>query len=501
MKLAGGPMWRLDTLDLIRISPVVVTGLLWLTGRQPVSLLQAAAAFILLCIPCWSYVLWRKSGRDVLPVYSLISGMYWLYFALPLFWGDRRALDWRNPWRTVGDAAVTQSLFLVLLGLTAMWAGMRVGFGRAIVTWRNPEIPNTQASWTYLRWVLVGGAALSLVPASGAGAAGSYRQILVLLQTFLPMVALVIFFRQYLRGTLRKGDKVLLATFLGFEVLYGISSGWLGSVVMLVLTCVLVYLGERRKIPLALAVIVLPYVLFFQAGKQDFRRVYWNQSQSASRVQRTAYWVDASANRWSEALRDPSGERMLSLVTQVLMRASLLTQSANVIEKTPSVVPYQHGKLYSYFAMTLIPRFLWPEKPSMNEANQFYQVAYGVTSSENLKQISVAMGTLTEAYVNFGWPGAAVVMFLLGMLLDLFRTLFLSRNSGLLYYAIGIALVPQLLILEEQLAQYLGGVVQHIGLALLVYLPIVILPSRLHRRGPALAHGRRAALQPRWRSL
>jgi hypothetical protein len=40
--------------------------------------------------------------------------------------------------------------------------------------------------------------------------------------------------------------------------------------------------------------------------------------------------------------------------------ASLLQQTANLMEFKPGRVPYQQGRLYSYIGITLIPRFLWP---------------------------------------------------------------------------------------------------------------------------------------------
>jgi hypothetical protein len=53
--------------------------------------------------------------------------------------------------------------------------------------------------------------------------------------------------------------------------------------------------------------------------------------------------------------------------------------------------------------ITLIPRFIWPDKPSVNDANQYYQVAYGLTTEENLDGVSIAVGVMTEGFINFGW--------------------------------------------------------------------------------------------------
>jgi hypothetical protein len=121
--------------------------------------------------------------------------------------------------------------------------------------------------------------------------------------------------------------------------------------------------------------------------------------------------------------------------------------------------------------ITLIPRFIWPDKPSVNDANQFYQIAYGLTREEDLNGVSIAVGVLTEGYISFGWLGAMGIMFLLGVFFDFYQNAFLTKQSGIILTALGIVLLPQFLTIESQLAQYLGGVVQQVILTLLVMLP------------------------------
>ena len=217
--------------------------------------------------------------------------------------------------------------------------------------------------------------------------------------------------------------------YFGNPCFAGVSSGWLGAAVALAFVCALVYLQERRRLPVVALACLLPYVLFFQAGKADFRRTYWYGDVQSGVIQRIEYWTKASIKQWQEAFEDSSGRRVAYLLNSSLSRTSLLTQAANVIEQTPTPVPYQHGRLYSYLAVALVPRLFWPEKPSMNEANQFYQVAYGVTSPRDLDHISIAVGALTEGFMNFGWLGTVAVMFFIGVLLDFWNKTFLIEAA------------------------------------------------------------------------
>ena len=108
---------------------------------------------------------------------------------------------------------------------------------------------------------------------------------------------------------------------------------------------------------------------FFQVGKDDFRREYWQASEQGieqgqgNKIERVAFWAQNSFDKWNEALSDSTGESFRRALNPSVTRISLLNQSANVIEQTPSVVPYQYGWLYCYMAITWIPRFVWPDKP------------------------------------------------------------------------------------------------------------------------------------------
>jgi hypothetical protein len=160
----------------------------------------------------------------------------------------------------------------------------------------------------------------------------------------------------------------------------------------------------------------------------------------------------------------------------------LLQQTGNVIEMTPARVPYQHGRLYSYVLITFIPRFMWPGKPSVSDANKWYQLSYRLTLPANIESVGIAVGTITESYINFGWFGPFAVMFCLGLVLGVFQTIFLRTTSGLLLSSIGVALLPGLLWVESQMAVYVSGLVQQILFALIVLAPVLEFRSNINRR-------------------
>jgi hypothetical protein len=193
--------------------------------------------------------------------------------------------------------------------------------------------------------------------------------------------------------------------------------------------------------------------------------------------------MDTSWSTWEEALSNSDQGKARNLANQTLGRLSLLQQTANVMESTPERVPYQNGRLYSYMLVTFVPRLFWPDKPSVNDSNRWYQVAYRLTVRNQLNGVSIAVGYLPESYINFGWFGPPVVMFCLGIFLGLFDKIFLRPSSGLLLNSIGAALLTQLLTVEAQLAQYIAGFGQQVVVALIALAPMFDLHRNESHRG------------------
>ncbi|MEA2173649.1 MAG: hypothetical protein QOD00_1241 [Blastocatellia bacterium] len=483
---------RVDFPKVARIAlpPVILTFLLLLTSEYDISVAQLFCALVLSIIPWVAYAKWRGQDRAAVPLFAMISFMYWLYYALPLFWGERLITQAAGADRTVSEEGVTATMFMVLLGVASLWLGMRAGVGRRLTPRKLPDIQALQSRWNYLRAILLMGIIINLMETSPYLFGEGGRQIL---QNFIIVVPAVIFaflFRNYLKGESTQFDKLLVASFLGVRFLAGISSGWLSTFMSIIIISAAIYIAERRKVPALIVTVAVCFLLFFQVGKNEFRKTYWyGDVQQGSKVEKIEFWINASVNKWGEALSDPSGKTLKDVTYPSLSRVALLTQSANVYDLTPDPVPYQYGRLYTYVFITIIPRFLWPEKPSITEANQYYQVAYGLTSEDRLEQISIAVGILTEGFINFGWAGVVGIMFLLGIFFDFYERTFLSNISGALMNAIGFVLLPQFLSIESQLAAYLGGIIQSLVIIFVVAMPVMTFKRTMlsARSQPALA--------------
>jgi hypothetical protein len=449
--------------------PLLATVLLWYSSPYELTLAEATAALLLCWLPWASYRNWDRGDRKEIPLFALVAGMYWLVYAVPLFWASHEMISVRGR-RPLSEEAITASLYLAVAGVVALWAGISLAARFRWLPAIRVDVSATSGRWQYLRMIFILGTLVKVfVPIIVLGEGG--RQFISNLENIVPAVSFAIFLRYYLRRKASDFDKLLILGYALIAFVVGVASGWLGSFVGLGVICLIVYTSERRKLPLAAALIVLPIILFFQPGKSAFRERYWRGNAEGGYSERVVFWVGSSWNLWANAITDQTGERAKLLGDNALARVSLLQQTANVIEMTPSRVPYQYGGLYAYIGVTFIPRFLWPGKPSVSDANEWYQVSYGLTLPSELSRVSIAVGTLAESYINFGWLGPVLIMLPLGVFLGSFRRLFLHAESGLLFSSVGAVLVPTLLSVESQMAEYVAGLAQQIFVVLLILVP------------------------------
>lgn len=449
--------------------PGILTAILVALSAQEVSVPQGVLAFLLCWIPWSSYRRWLQGERNHIPLFTLLATMFWLAYAVPLFWAQH-VITGIFGRRVLPESSITGALGLATLALVLLWLGMRLAREFHWLPRISRDVSSSPSRLNYLRVVFIFGALVKIfVPITALGMGG--RQLVSSFENIVPVVGFAIFFRHYLRGSIRTLDKLLLAGYALIAVTTGISSGWLGSAVNLGLVFIIIYVYEKRRFPVAAALAVVPVLLFFQPAKSLFRERYWARQSADSSTQRVSYWVENSWRLWSEALTSGDTAQLRELSNSTLSRLDLLRQTAHVIEFTPSRVPYQYGSLYSYMGVTFIPRYFWPNKPSVNEANRWYQVRYGLTDPRELNTVSIAVGTVGESYMNFGWLGPVLVIFPLGLFLGTFERIFLDADSGVLFSCLGAVLIPQLLGIESQMAQYVAGLAQQIALVLLVLIP------------------------------
>src|SRR5580704_9084462 len=164
--------------------PFIVTAVLWATSLYEVSLPQVIAAFILSWIPWAAYREWVRGTRETIPLVALIGAVYWLAYAVPLFW-LKHGISLVTGKHQIPENAITQSLYLVVFGLGALKIGMAAAGRLRLLKSYKLDIHPNPGRWHYLRLVLLAAALLKIaVPFDMLGGGG--RQFLAIVETIVP---------------------------------------------------------------------------------------------------------------------------------------------------------------------------------------------------------------------------------------------------------------------------------------------------------------------------
>jgi hypothetical protein len=86
-----------------------------------------------------------------------------------------------------------------------------------------------------------------------------------------------------------------------------------------------------------------------------------------------------------------------------------------VVSRVPDHKPYLYGVSYVDIPALLVPRFLWPDKPSSLQSNVRLALYFGLVDEESAQNVSIAFGPLAESYVNFGFIGLGLLGAIVGI--------------------------------------------------------------------------------------
>jgi len=340
---------------------------------------------------------------------------------------------------------------------------MRLGAGRSF---RFSLLEMDTSTPVRIRALLLLGTAANIfgVPLYGT----TLWNISVIAFETLPLTAFLwLALAKHTRG-LARHDLLLALVFIGTRLLSAAKfNASLGGIVAPLLLIWVVDLYLSRKLRWQMVSLIVCLVLFLQPGKEEMRQELRSGNVGSGITDALLRWGDLSVSSWADVF---SGRGTLANQLNVTAsRVSLLTMTGLIVEKTPERVPYQYGSQYPLLVTNLVPRVLWPDKPSVSVANQFFQVEYGLTRRDNLKSVSIACGFEAEGYMNFGWMGIVAVGVLVGFALGIYELVFFCGSANLTGVAIGLSMLPTFLTIESQLVQYLGGILQIIFAAAIVF--------------------------------
>ena len=205
---------------------------------------------------------------------------------------------------------------------------------------------------------------------------------------------------------------VVLEVTLGFS---GFFATFRESLVFIVLA-ILAVLNSRRAATwlagAAIAAIAIMSALTWTAIKPIVRAQY---SSSASMLER----LNNVASVLGPAVRGSATEWDVH-ADQLVSRMWMIRYPALALERVPSVVPHERGKLlWGAVSNSIMPRMFFPEKGVLPSSSDEVRKYSGVNVTGRERNTSFAFGYAGESYVDFGWPMMLVPILAFGCILGL----------------------------------------------------------------------------------
>lgn len=382
---------------------ILIIGLgIWIDGGSfSLKFLLALCILVLSALPA---LLWAKLGRAWFPAFEITLLSTIAFYAAPLI-GQHPELA-QYP-----DAVIHEASFLVIAYLLCA----NVAFlGRAQLsrapTWATvPLIPEALLRYLPLG-VILNTVYLyisyfqNIIPYN---LAGSLRALFF----GLGMISTFVMCRLLGLGLLSRPMTGLFIVNFIIQLLIQFSQLYLIGGISILALALIAYASAKRTIPWLPILLMLPVLGVLHAGKSQMRNLYWEEQQPMPQLSGLpaffAQWIDFGLHAQKE---DLSGQSR----TTVFERASLIQMLCLSVDRIPEVRPYLNGESYVDIPAQVIPRFVWPDKPSSLLANVRLAVHFNLVDPDDAFKVSIAFGIIAEAFCNFGFIGPPVLGFLIG---------------------------------------------------------------------------------------
>jgi len=385
----------------------LVATCLWLYYRSPLKdPLLIGCGLLIVVLSALPALEWARLHRQWFPAFEIFMLTVVNFYAMPMLAGN-------PPIFAFSDAVIWQAATAVLIFQAVAIAGF------ALVRWRP-----AQQSWlvesllpdSILRNMQIGlwlntvylytANFTDLIPWQLSSA---FRAIFF----GVGIMSLFIQSRLWGLGVLTTTEKAVIILNLAAQILLLFSGLYLIQGVSLFVLAVIGYTTASRRVPVVLVGVVLVAVAILHNGKSRMREIYWHEDMRHP----TLTDLPAFYSQWitvGMVASERQEEKNRTLTENLFERASLFQMLCLVVDRVPSYDPYLYGESYADIPALLIPRLLWPEKPSTLLSNVRLALYFHLVDEDSALKVSIAFGPLAEAYANFGLIGMAMVGLCIG---------------------------------------------------------------------------------------
>lgn len=452
---------------------LTVSGLQW---QSPAPYAWTACLYFLCWLPTFLFIGGHPIRIPLMPMWGL---GYFMMFGIPMF----------SEGGQFGLQMIHEETLVAMLRLVVCGAAVCIlAFYSPLTQWVDELIPKIRSSWEPRRAPLFG-VALCLIGLLLQYYLLTHRIALLLAQFLgilgqLSVIGAVVLFLLQLRGLLRLRLKFFLWGFmLPVKTLLALGSGALWQAILVLSPLLFCYSAERQRIPWKAMLLAGLLFIPLHAAKGEYRSYAWEGGERFGTVpvgtapyQRGLFYLKLVGRRITEG----GIETYTVAMEDTHARISFLGVFAQVVELTPSVIPYWRGESYQSFFWSLVPRALFPNKPE-NTIGQAFGHRYGFLDEEDRETSFNLPHQVIEMYINFGSAGVVVGMGVVGFLYRLIGTTLGYARLGERGLVIGCALLASLLNLDSSFSLTFGGVVYYV---LIMYLAFRFLPEPKSQPSP-----------------
>ena len=241
--------------------------------------------------------------------------------------------------------------------------------------------------------------------------------------------------RRWGLGLLKTHERSSFLTNLILQFFIICSSLFLINGISMIVLALLGYISGSRRVPILAIALIIPPLAILHQGKTAMREKYWEQA-THNDVQ--LGHVLEFYGEWIGHGLEPSPDSSQSQTAKLLERTSLLQILCLVVDHTPEKQDYLWGETYQHIPGQFIPRFFWPDKPVGHISTYRLSIYYGLQNEEDTRATTIAFGTISEAYANYGTMGVIGLAIFMGIFFK--KISIWTRYSPMLSYG-GLILV------------------------------------------------------------
>ena len=272
-------------------------------------------------------------------------------------------------------------------------------------------------------------------------------QVLNYVSQFGTLALIVATIERYRRRHDRLWRMLFIAALIS-EVFWGLISGMKGQVLQNFLVVALVSSFVMRKLNLRWFVILFFGLVLLYPFVNAYRAALNSGGAEVTSFATAAEAGQIALNKTGED-ESTGGDFWREGLDHALTRLDLLTSVANVLSLGPRASMVKgdvHWWMLPFYPF--VPRFIWPSKPILNEGGWFTVALSGGSGDAKTIGSSTAVTYPGDLYLQFGWLGIPVGMFVLGVITQWFtnrvsrsgepRDLFLYTAVFLLGFSIEV---------------------------------------------------------------